>query len=107
MRDGDWVMGPARGGGLNSAPPPPHIHLTSLRSHQNTEQESVMLQFLRPKSFRMWAVVASLFAVFNVSGASLGLTRDSDSPLGYCDSQDACADAAPSVDQRRRHSDVM
>lgn len=66
-----------------------------------------MLQFFRPRSFRMWAIVASLFAVFNVTGAAFGVARDSDSPCVYGDCADAGGDVATGADVRRRHSDVV
>lgn len=62
-------------------------------------------QKFHPGVFRLWAIIASLFAVFNVMGAGLSSARDdADTPCGYNDCVD---ETAPAADQRRRHSDVM
>jgi len=60
------------------------------------------------RMLRIWAVAASLFAVFSVTGVGVATARDaSDCPAGLCDGVDD-GDAAPlQPDLRRRHSDVV
>lgn len=69
------------------------------------------------KMLRLWAFVASLFAIMNIAGdalASTTIASRSGPCAGYsgcadCDDDDCDDDAGDSapVETRRRHSDVM
>jgi hypothetical protein len=65
------------------------------------------------KMLRIWALVASLFAILNISGGALASTTiaSRSSPCeGLSDAAGDCddgAEEAAAIETRRRHSDLM
>lgn len=60
------------------------------------------------RMLRIWAIAASLFAVFGMAGEGIAAARDaSGCAAGLCDGVDDGDAAAARPDLRRRHSDMV